>query len=423
MPTDRKNLSIRTKIILIVLIGIIVVGAAIYAVSTRVLIQSYLAIEHDDVVQNIKRANDAITNRITELDVKLRDWSSWDQSYAYAKSHDPQFEELELHDLVLFNLEINAIIYFDLNGKPFFEKVVDLERKERIPGETITSAIITQTDIIARANAGSSTAGIISLPEGSLLVVAQPILTSFNEGPVAGTMVFARFLDTQAIEHLRQLTHISIKIFPYNAPALPEDVGAAREALSRENIYAVQPISNGSVGGYTVLYDLNNRPAFILSIDTPRNVYNQGQATIRTFVAIGGFATVAIGAILLFLLEYFVTSRFARLSKEVAAIGVAHDIAARVTEGAKDEVGQLADTINTMLTELSIAQKKEWESHEAEQAAGEKLKERMKEIERLNGFMINRELKMAELKEENVKLRKRLGEPGPIAARDEKTPI
>jgi len=69
-----------------------------------------------------------------------------------------------------------------------------------------------------------SISGILSLPDGPLLVSIRPVLTSLNEGPSPGFIVFGRWLNLQEIQRLADINHLKLSLYLLNAQNLPQDI-------------------------------------------------------------------------------------------------------------------------------------------------------------------------------------------------------
>jgi nitrate/nitrite-specific signal transduction histidine kinase len=81
------------------------------------------------------------------------------------------------------------------------------------------------------------------------------------------------------------------------------------------------------------------------------------------------------------------------------------DIGTTITIDSQDEIGDLAEAFNNMSTKLKISYTG---LEEKVRSRTNELQEKMNELERMNKLMIGRELKMTELKQEIVKLKKEI---------------
>jgi adenylate cyclase len=203
---------------------------------------------------------------------------------------------------------------------------------------------------------GDGVVGLVSLPEGPMLVASRSILTSEGEGPVRGHLIFGRYLDAEGVEKLSRTTLISLDAIPVaTTQMMPEHRDVLAE-LSLESPILVQPLSADVVAGYALVPDIYGEPALLLEAEMARGVYQRGQATLLYFtialIAIG----LIFGVVILVLLEKLVLSRLARLTGEVNAIGSSAGSSARMSISGKDELSQLGNEINAMLYALEKSQ-------------------------------------------------------------------
>ncbi|MBI5134248.1 MAG: HAMP domain-containing protein [Candidatus Taylorbacteria bacterium] len=410
MSIEQKHVSIRTKVGIIVIVALAVLFFAVYAISSGMLGESFRAIEREETQRNLERANDAVQSVIRQIDAILTDWASWDDTYEFAEDRSESFIKSNLNISTIANLNLNIIAFVDPDREVIFKRAIDIAAEKEISSESIASHIRTHRTLVDHVGmGGTSVTGLISLPEGIAFVASQPILTSEREGPSRGAIVFARFLDDEASLEIGELTHLSVSLYPYASKDLPKDVLDARGRLSAGDSLIV-PLSEDRIAAYKIIEDLYGEPIVILRVDTPRQVYNQGKATSSLFIASASASILATALIIVLLLNRFVVRRLAFLNSEVERIGKEHDLSQRVREGAPDEIGLLERAMNRMFSELAEAQKNEKEASAKARIADDELQKRLDEVEKLNKLMVNRELKMMELKKEMAELKSRSGE-------------
>ena len=383
----QKTISIKTKAIIIVSISVIVLMALIYTISTAIVSKNYLDIEKNDVIQNLQRADDSISDTISQLSIKLNDWSSWDDTYQFIQDKNKAYIDSNLKDNAFQILGINAMVFVNIKDEVIYKKVFDLKSGQEISSENILSHIASHKKLITYENVNSFMSGIIILPEGPLLIASRPVLSSDGQGPIQGSLIFGKFLSDELVESIGNLTHLSIKIYTFDSTFLSGDVLAAKLQLSKGDEYVVNPLSADVIAGYKILYDLYGNPIEIIKIDTPRHIYIQARSTQYFFMGVVSALIILFGAILIFLFEKFVISRLLKertIELEKAKSGLEKAVAERTVE---------LEKIKSEL-EKTVAERTE------------KLNNKLIETEGMNKLMIDRELKMVELKEEIEELKK-----------------
>ena len=377
----------------------------IYVVSNNLLLKSYEEIEKGQVAQDLQRVSDTLDNMVDQLGVKLIDWAWWDDTYQFMDDRNEDYISSNLGNSSIANLEINTMVFMDNDQNIIFKKLINIGSQKELPFENINDHIKDNTKFSVPSDGSSTPRGIIVLPEGPMLISTSVILTSDGGGAPRGLILFGRFLHEDLISEIARLTHLNVNIYRYDELSLPKDVFQAKKILteSKESNYIV-PYSKTNIHGYTILRDVYGNPALIVKIDHLREIYNQGTKTLVSFMILASLTVLVFGILIIVLFESFFLYRFSSLSKDVRDIGETKDFKKRVTEGKRDEIGEFARSINQMLTALSGTMDKEEKFNKEILSSKQKLNERLEEIERMNKLMIDRELKMIELKKQLAQL-------------------
>jgi methyl-accepting chemotaxis protein len=233
-----------------------------------------------------------------------------------------------------------------------------------------------------------------------MMFSSLPVLTSEGVGPISGSLMFGKFISADVIDEIAKLTHLSVKVFPYGSESSPADVINAEKSLTTERNQFVSPLSETTIAAYKILYDHYGKPLLTLKVETSREIYMQGKFTFSFFIISIGILFLVAGIILIALLERLVVSRFTKLEKTVQTISEKNDLAIRIKEDTKDEIGRLATSINSMLDKIVASEKAESDSSDKVRAISVELEKRLSETKRMNKLMVGRELKMAELKKQ-----------------------
>ena len=405
---DNKKIkfSIRLKIILIILLIISIIIGFFYFISQKVILESFISLEKDQIETNLKRVDFSFQNAISELNVKLGDWAVWDDSYNFIKDKNEEFIKSNLTNVAFTTLKINTMFFVNKEDEIIFSKMIDLDTEEYIPLDELSSFITKNINLFKFTDLEGSFSGVISLREGNLIFVSRPILTSEGEGPIAGFMLFGKFINKDFLDSINLVTQQTVDIYPYNSSLEIDDLILAKSNLSKEKKYFVNPLDENNIGGYLLLYDVFNNPVSILKIIYDRDIYIEGQKTLSVFSLITVFSMIFFGFIIILFFEFLVISRILKLKKNILNISREETFKSRIKVENDDEFGELAFSINNMLDQIQISKEKEIFSGEKEKMSNEKLKEKLLETSNLNKIMVGREMEMIKLKEEISKLKK-----------------
>ncbi len=348
-------MTIRRQVPVVLVLTLISLLMIVAATSRVLLLGRFVQLEEREVRLNVQRAGNALSDELADLTQSVRDYGNYDRMYAYMVNHDPGFPEGEFGNLD--TLRANFVGIFDLNGKMVFGKAVELPnfRPAAIPQE-LPNFFDGSGSLLRRPGVESALSGVLLLPEGPMLVAASPILTGERTGPVRGTLAMRRWLDQHEVDRLSSKTRLSLSLQPIDNSGLPGDFASARAALSANQPVFVRPLGPNVVGGYLLIADLQNKPALILKLDLPRQIYSQGRVTVLYLILWTFAVGVAFVGAMYLLLDRAVLSRLVRLSRGVEAIGARRQLSERVNVDGNDELTTLARTINQTFGALEDAE-------------------------------------------------------------------
>lgn len=330
---------------------------AMYQVTHRLMLRNFERLERRRAVDDVRRARSALWNEVHEFSGKILDWSAWDNTYEFVENVNPEFIKANLGVVTFEDLRFNAMLFFDKRGKLVYGRTHEFGSGVlKIPSEEFLRDITAHGALLRRPSLDSRKSGILNTREGPVMVAAQPILTSEKHGPARGVMIVARRLDGREIARIARITHFSITARRLDEKNLPGDFRRASAALRSGHGVHLSARDSLTLSGFTVVNDMFEKRALLLRIDLPRDIYGQGVAGARNtymlFIVFGALMAVVI----LVLLDQFVMSRLTVMSGELRRIGRHGDLSERVNVAGKDELSELAQSVNNMLVELASAQ-------------------------------------------------------------------
>lgn len=350
-------MTLRTKIILVISLLSALSIAALFLVQNIILSTRFARLERENTQRNIDRAVGAVGEDVSSVSTTAGDWAPWDDTYVFVQDGNTDYITYNLGDDTLANLRINLILFVNNAGELVHGKAMDLENGVEVPLPPSVSQLISPgSPLIEMTDEQSSVSGIVYLPEGPLMVGAQPILTSLNEGPIQGTLIMGRHLDPAELQELGGLTRLSISVHAVQDTNTPEDFLSAQSSLSMEQPTVVRPLSKDRVAGYALLTDIYGNPALVLRIDQSRDIYKQGQETIGYVILTLVVLFMWSGAVSILLLDRFLLSRLSLLAADVDEVGASRNAAERVPDEGDDEFARVAQAINRTLSSLEQAQ-------------------------------------------------------------------
>ncbi|MGB7441479.1 MAG: adenylate/guanylate cyclase domain-containing protein [Coleofasciculaceae cyanobacterium] len=366
-------MTLRQKTLL--LIGLTLAGliGVLYASLSLIFLVSFAQIEERNAQRNIRRVQQAVFGELESLKAITADYAEWDDTYAFIEDANEEYIDENLLDATFEGLKLNLFLFFNSKDQLVFGRGFSLDKQQQTPvPETFKKYLANNSSLLNHPDTESSTTGIVMLPEGPLMIASHPILTSQETGPIRGSLMGGSYLNSQKIKALAEITQLNLKLYKVSDSQLTAELQAVLSELEKkatkisaskhksglsvkESPIKIEPLNSDVMAGYTLLPDIEGKPALLLQVNIPREIYQQGQISLRYLILSLLIVGIVFTVVTLLLLEKMVLSRLANLSTNVKRIGTSSDLSLRVAVTGKDELTSLAETINSMLAALDIS--------------------------------------------------------------------
>jgi sensor domain CHASE-containing protein len=233
--------------------------------------------------------------------------------YRFVAQPDQAFvDSLGLTPELFATHKANLIAILDENYVPEFLKMYDLETQQPLDLPADLSAQLQPGSRLLQHTAAQPEISGVILLNGRPMYVASPgaLHTDFSGEP-KGAVIFGRYLDDKVAANLTETSRLGVSAYLLHDPQLPVDVREAQAALSAapdaSGVY-VKSLDGDTVAGYAYIQTLDDRPAFILKVMLPREIYAQGLTSFRYFAILAALAGLVFVFVSMFLLCRFVLS-------------------------------------------------------------------------------------------------------------------
>lgn len=367
---------IREKVLIAIIITI-----AFLLIPSFFIADYYITLNHRDLEEEITQINTeqaafTMDRQSSEMDATAKDWATWNDTYDYLRGTNPGYTELNIANSTFPVMGVNTIIFVDSEGKVKYDKSYDLFNGTPVDTpQDLLSQIKPGSPLIMSSNESNLT-GMLMLATGPMVIAAYPVLPGDGTGSPAGTLIMGRYVDRQLLGEMAGDENTSITLYVPGTQA-PGDVIQARESLAGGPQVYVKPLSTDRIAGYKLLKDIYGHAVFVLKVETDRPIYKKGNDAMIYFTGCVAITGVILSGLIVFLLESIVISRLARLHESVKNIGEDKNRSGRVPTEGKDELTELARSINGMLDALETSQKKLEEINAKYRSVNEELETRV----------------------------------------------
>jgi len=324
-----------------------------YTAARLTFFKSLTEHEHSMMRENVHALLTVIDSSQKKLQSVAGDWAPWDETYNFVQTLDPRFVEQNLMDETFINLGINLMLFIDPSGTIRYSKAMDLgsEKEIAIPDD-LQHRLLKDSRLLDYKTHQERKKGLLMLPQGPLLVGAAPIVTSLFQGPVRGTLIAGRFIDEPLLKQWADTINSPIRYTPWESDSAPNDGLARANVEAEQSAIWVRVPNTDTIAGFAMLKDTYGHPAIVFEIEKPRVIYRQARSTLFIYSLSILIVALLIGSAFWLLLDHQVLTRLAKLAKNVSHIAQHKSFQERLSFKKRDEVTQVATSINDLLAAL-----------------------------------------------------------------------
>ncbi|MHC4585241.1 MAG: CHASE4 domain-containing protein [Planctomycetota bacterium] len=343
-------MSIRKKIILILLCVIALYSVVQYGIERLVILPSFTSLQQTEAQKNIERCRNAIQNQIICLDDLCADWSGWDDTYKFVQDKNSDYIESNLVESTFTSPKLNLLSIYNLEGKVIWGKIYNLQNETYVDRKEFPKLSFGNDHMLLKHNSTESyIQGLYLTEQGPMLISSRPILTSEGQGPIRGTLIMGRFLDKNMIENFSRDLSIKFSVETIRDVSDKEQRKHLLGQISKDRPYVLEQDDNDLLHIYGLEYDVAGEPAILITVDVPATIIAKGRTATR-------FAFLSIllsGAIIIFVIYWVmkktILGRLAGISESIDEVIEKRDFSVRTSVCGSDELGRLGDNLNNML--------------------------------------------------------------------------
>ncbi|MHC4386995.1 MAG: CHASE4 domain-containing protein [Planctomycetota bacterium] len=353
-------MSLRSKVLVIVL-GVVSLYAALdYAGQYFFVLPSFISLERNEAQNTIRRCVASLKRETCELEKTGKGLAASHHTSQFVKDRDKNqiSENLALESLM--NRSLDLIYICDTSDEVIWGQTRHLQTNETVQahgplaelGRRICTLHHNQTT-------ESSSAGIFTTEQGTVLVASTAILADKNEGPILGTLVVGRFLEANVLQAITEHLPVDLKIWTIANGPIPEEEKDVLNQIKTESQFNVREVSDDLLQVHAVVSDAQGAPALLMQADIPRDIRAKAIAgLIRSNFLSNLAAGLFIALVLFLLMQGAVIGPIRKLTGHVVKIGASGNIIPGPTTRRTDEIGTLAKEFNRMVEQLADSQRK-----------------------------------------------------------------
>lgn len=350
-------MDLRKKTIVIlagVILGIIIITTAI---SFTFFLEDYRKIEEIYVTDYSNLVAQNVKYEMDNLDLVIRPMGVSDEMYGFIAGERVDGIKSNFGAAQFIKNHLNFIIITNEQGDIVYGEGYDLEKNTPTPLRAdLISELARQGSPLRNLVTSTMPSGFLSLPQGTVMLSSYPILRSDFTGPPRGVIIIGRYMDNAGVAGLSPSSNQKITIIPFEQASLStHDRTLLTDADTSQVV--VRTLDENTVESDRVIPDISENGKFLISIQMPRDIYQQGKGDILFFIFLQLCVVLVIGLFMIWLLDSQILSRLMSMNAEIEDITVHKKGKSHVTPKGDDEISHLAIAMNRMLDQIGLDQK------------------------------------------------------------------
>jgi len=335
------NLTRKVLVRLSLTLGVVLLVSI--TLSYSLILKTFLTIEHENLNTNTLRAKNALENIINNTSIKLADWSKWDDTYNFVKSHSQEYIDSNLYPDSPLNLKLNSLLIFDGSSKLISGVYVDLKSQKSLPIPDYILDFFTKTnpETIKFVNQNDKHAGIFLHDGLPIIFAANPVTDSLGAAKPNGTIVFTRNVDADLIQEINELSQ--------NKVEFSTDLSVWNN--TKQDLI-ISTINANTQKSFTQIKDFNDHPILTMTITRDRPIYTSALKTLSFFTFIIALSFIAIIIVNHRIIKTTILDPLATMIRQVSQITVQQNFTYRLPEFSGNEFALLSQTLNSMFEKL-----------------------------------------------------------------------
>jgi len=355
MSNGVGTLSLQKKVSATLFAVMAAFGLLTYLILNAVVTPAFDNLENNAAQTDLIRAQRAIQADLEKLKSNTGDWSPWDDAHAYARGENPAFISINADIPTLINLDLNLMLFYALDGKRLWGQLVHNGEGADLAslGALEEGSPLTER-LTAHSSIESVKAGLLLTDLGPLMICSMPILKTGEVGPIAGTIIMARFLDDARVSRLSEQTEVDFTAYLI-ADAKADTARPLKALTDGDGNHIYHETTNTEIMSYGLLNDVFGEPFIVLQAKTPKEISALGGHTVKGTLLFLVLAGLLIAVVAWVFLRREIVLPLEGLASHIVGIRRSGDLSQRLNETRSDEIGALANEFDKMTREVHKA--------------------------------------------------------------------
>jgi two-component system sensor histidine kinase/response regulator len=355
---DRLKLrdSLQIKVGTIFILLAIAFGVGSYVALRWLVFPAFTQLEQETAVDDLGRVKQIFDSELESLGLLGHEYSDWSQSYAFVKGKAPNFVRKNVAPEAWEDIDVDAMLFFNVAGDLIWGTILDPVSGEARRIEFFKSPLLPMAKVrISETQVKRDSSGLIYIPGGLMLIVAQSIVKTDGSGTPAGFFVIGRYVTEKRLAEFERRARVDFSLLPMTTALSTGQSGPINESHALPHSPPGQTYSDSEIITTEIWKDLFGLDVVYLDVHTPRNITAIGSTILRVSVIFIGGLGVLFVLFSWMAVRRMVINPLTRLKAHMITVGETGDLTLSLDLKGQGEIGALAHQFDLLTTELQVA--------------------------------------------------------------------
>ncbi len=337
-------MSVKIKALLISFISFLFITIFTFTIFNFIIFRYINGVETEDINNSFKSVNSILNKEEMDMKRVCSDWAQWDDTYDFMLGKNKQsYIEDNLQNSTLNQLNLSFMFFVDKQDNIVYSETSNLENTTK---NLIVDKLFNKPDKFSKTinfkNNSESHSGVVMISGKLFIINSLPITTSDGKSKSNGSLIIGRYADDSLLNYINSIVQCKVEFI---------------QNTNTEKVNDIIKKNNDSITAYKLMGDISGNTSIGISISMTRNEYNVGKFYFKIFIAI--FLVILILVLFMFvgIFNKLILKRLKSVNDFIDTISKTKNTKARLNIPGNDEITNIANSTNNMLSELDSAHK------------------------------------------------------------------
>lgn len=338
-------MSVKIKTLLISIINFLLIIVLTFTVFSIIVFNYINKIETQHLNNDFEVVQALLNREEIAMNKTVLDWAHWDDSYNFLSGENKQiFIETNLQDATLKQLNLNFMFFTDIQGNMVYSITNGLESETKdLLAKKLFNKERNLNPVINFKNNTEAHSGILSVYGKLFIITASPITTTDEKSKSNGRLIIGRAVDDSLIDYINSIIKAKFEF-----KEIINSNEASNDTIKKNNDYVIL---------YKPMKDIYEDISIGSSISMKRDYYNPDKFYLGVMILILFITLILIFFTHIIIFNKYILKRLKTLNEFIDNVAITKNMKARIDICGNDEIKNIGNATNRMLSELESAYK------------------------------------------------------------------